>query len=77
MMEQVRIASLDVTLKSAIRNIKSAILAGALLFALCVPAKAQQPGNARIGYLDLGTRYSSAGYFEAFRQEVSKLGWIE
>ena len=77
MMEQVRIASLDVTLKSAIRNLKSAILAGALLFALCVPAKAQQPGNARIGYLDPSTRYSSAGYFEAFRQEMSKLGWIE
>jgi putative tryptophan/tyrosine transport system substrate-binding protein len=76
-MEQVRIASLDVTLKSAIRNLKSAILAGALPFALYVPAGAQQAGNARIGYLDPSTRSSSAGYLETFRHEMSKLGWIE
>ena len=76
-MEQVRIASLDVTLKSAIRNLKSAILAGAVLFALCVPAGAQQAGNARIGYLDPSTRSSSAGHLEAFRQEMNRLGWIE
>jgi putative ABC transport system substrate-binding protein len=49
----------------------------ALLFALCVPAGAQQPGNARIGYLDPSTRSSSTGYLEAFQQEMNRLGWIE
>ena len=49
----------------------------ALLFALCVPAGAQQPGNARIGYLDPSTRSSSTGYLQAFQPEMNRLGWIE
>jgi ABC-type uncharacterized transport system substrate-binding protein len=50
----------------------------AMLFSLCLPAAAQQPGKVvRIGYLDPSTRAASAGRLDAFRQEMSKLGWIE
>ena len=42
-MEQALIASLNVTLKSAFRILKSAILLCALLPALCSSAEAQQP----------------------------------
>ena len=50
----------------------------ALLFALCASASAQQPGKIfRIGFLDPSTASGSAFLVEAFRQELSKLGWIE
>jgi len=49
-----------------------------MLFALCLPADAQQPGKVfRIGFLDQSTPSGMAGLLEAFRQELSKLGWIE
>src|SRR5215510_7504514 len=41
-------------------------------------ADAQQPTKVlRIGYLDPSTASGSAVLFDAFRQELSKLGWIE
>jgi putative tryptophan/tyrosine transport system substrate-binding protein len=41
-------------------------------------ATAQQPTKVpRIGFLDTGTASGSAVVVEAFRQELSKLGWIE
>ena len=50
----------------------------AMLFALCVAADAQQPGKIpRIGFLDNSTASGIAVLVEAFRQELSKLGWIE
>ena len=50
----------------------------AMLFALCSSADAQQPGKvSRIGFLDTSTASGSAVLVEAFRQELSKLGWIE
>jgi putative tryptophan/tyrosine transport system substrate-binding protein len=50
----------------------------AMLFALCLPAEAQQTGKVlRIGFLDPSTASGSAVLVEAFRQELSKLGWIE
>ena len=50
----------------------------AMLFALCASAQAQQPVKIfRIGFLDSGTASGSAVVVEAFRQELSKLGWIE
>jgi ABC-type uncharacterized transport system substrate-binding protein len=60
-------------------NKKTTSLAlGALLLALGFPAQAQQPGKIfRIGYLDVSTAPGSAGLVEVFRQELSKLGWIE
>src|SRR5262245_13828724 len=49
-----------------------------MLFALCVSVDAQQTGKvARIGFLDASTASGMAGFLEAFRQELSKLGWIE
>jgi len=51
---------------------------GTLLFALSVSAHAQQPGKIfRIGYLDPGNASGSAVLVNAFRQELSKLGWNE
>ena len=50
----------------------------ALLFALRFPAEAQQLGKPfRIGFLDNSTASGSAVLVDAFRQELSKLGWIE
>ena len=52
----------------------------ALRFALCAlrSADAQQTGKVfRIGFLDSSTASGSAVLLEAFRQELSKLGWIE
>jgi ABC-type uncharacterized transport system substrate-binding protein len=51
---------------------------GAMLFALCFPAQAQQPTKVlRIGFLDDSTASNIAGRLETFRQELSKVGWIE
>ena len=42
------------------------------------PVEAQQTGKLfRIGYLDNSTASGSAVLVDAFRQELSKLGWIE
>ena len=50
----------------------------ALLFGLCSPIQAQQKGKIfRIGFLDASTASGSAVLVDAFRQELSKLGWIE
>ena len=50
----------------------------ALLFALSSSAEAQQPAKIfRIGYLDSSTASGSALLVDAFRQELSKLGWNE
>jgi len=63
-------------LKSALRNLRSAILAGAMLFALCLSAEAQQPSKMlRVGFLAPLSR--PAGRVEAFRQGLRDLGYIE
>ena len=50
----------------------------AILYALSFSVHAQQTGKIpRIGYLDGSTASGSAVLLEAFRQELSKLGWIE
>ena len=49
-----------------------------VVLALCVSTHAQQAGKIfRIGFLDPSTASGSAVLVEAFRQELSKLGWIE
>ena len=56
----------------------SSILVATLLLAVGVSADAQQTGKIfRIGFLDPSTASGSAVLVEAFRQELSKLGWIE
>jgi putative ABC transport system substrate-binding protein len=78
-MERIRIDSLAVKLKSAFRNPKSAILLSVLLFALCVPAEAQQPTKvSRIGYLNASPRTTfEKARTGAFRQGLRELGYIE
>ena len=50
----------------------------AMLFGLCGSVDAQQTGKVfRIGFLDNSTASGSAVLVDAFRQELSKLGWIE
>ena len=66
--------------KSKIENLKwVGIFTIALTLAVGgVVAQAQQPGKIfRIGLLDNSTASSSAVLVDAFRQELSKLGWIE
>jgi putative ABC transport system substrate-binding protein len=49
----------------------------AMLFALCLPAEAQKPTKvACIGFFDAGSE-TNAVLADPFRQELSKLGWIE
>ena len=49
-----------------------------MLLALGVAAQAQQRGKIfRIGFLDVSTASGIAVNVDAFRQELSKLGWIE
>jgi len=56
----------------------AAIILCVTLFALCSLAEAQQPGKVfRMGILDPSTASGSAVVWEALRQELSKLGWIE
>ena len=55
----------------------SILFAGALL-AVAVTLDAQQSGKVfRIGFLDPSTPSGMAVLVEAFREELSKLGWIE
>jgi ABC-type uncharacterized transport system substrate-binding protein len=59
------------------RKILVCLLATVLL-RTAIPAEAQQTGKMfRIGFLDSSTAYSMAVLTDAFRQELSKLGWIE
>src|SRR5215475_13669480 len=49
-----------------------------VLVALCVSVDAQQTGKiSRIGFLDGSTAAGMAALVDAFRQELSKLGWLE
>ena len=63
------------------KNMKRKITVLALstmLFAICGSVEAQQTSKIfKIGYLDNSTASGSAVLLEAFRQELSKLGWIE
>ena len=54
------------------------ILVVVALLAVAVTVEAQQTGKVRrVGFLDSSTASSSAVLLEAFRQELSKFGWIE
>src|SRR5262245_17734088 len=49
-----------------------------MLFAICGSVEAQQTSKIfKIGYLDNSTASGSAVLLDAFRKELSKLGWIE
>jgi len=56
----------------------SRLLVVLVVILLCIPAGAQQTGKIfRIGYLGSGTASGNAVLLDAFRQELSKLGWTE
>src|SRR5215471_16783476 len=58
-------------------SLVSILFAGALL-AVAGTVQAQRTGKAfRIGYLEYSTASGSAVLLDAFRRELSKLGWIE
>jgi len=68
----------SIDLKSVLRNLKSAIVTGAMLFALCSSAEAQQPAKVpRIGYLAGPSLSSMSARTEAFRQGLRELGYVE
>jgi putative ABC transport system substrate-binding protein len=76
-MKRIWIDSLYIDLKSAVRNLKSAILLGAMLFALSYSASAQQPARIhRIGILSISGSVFPARV-EAFRRRLRELGYIE
>ena len=60
------------------RRLVIGVALGAVLLAFSFPAEAQQTGKVfRIGILDPSTASGSAVSWEALRQELSKLEWIE
>jgi ABC-type uncharacterized transport system substrate-binding protein len=64
--------------KSAFRNLKFAILLGAMLFALCVSAEAQQPKKIyRIGYLSTTDPATDSPRAEGIRGALRQLGYRE
>jgi putative ABC transport system substrate-binding protein len=72
-MERARIDSLNVNLKSALRNPRFAILLGALFFALSALAVAQRAKVPHIGYLASG----GSSPPDAFMQGLRDLGYFE
>ena len=65
--------------QTKIQNIMVGLVALAVAFALCGAVAGAQPTGkiARIGYLERTTASGSAVLVDAFRQELTKLGWIE
>ena len=64
--------------RKPVRNKFLVFVLTALFLAVVNPSHAQQTGKIfRIGFLDPSTASGSAVLVEAFRQELSKLGWIE
>jgi len=58
--------------------ISIALALTAILIVSRISAEAEQPTKIfRIGFLDSSTVCGSAVLVDAFRQELSKLGWIE
>ena len=77
-MDRVLIDSFEIKFKSALRNLKSAILLGAMLFALCFPVEAQQPVKIpRIGWLTGGFLSINTARQQAFREGLRDLGYVE
>jgi hypothetical protein len=79
-MERVWIDRLEVDLKSPFRNLKSAILLSAMLFALCSSAEAQQMEKLpRIGILLPWSPASgvSLSFLKAFHEGLHELGYVE
>jgi ABC-type uncharacterized transport system substrate-binding protein len=69
---------ISVDFKSAVRNLNSAIMLCAMLFALCSSAEAQQAKKVpRIGYLSSSDAASDSTRAEAIRLALRERGYIE
>jgi putative ABC transport system substrate-binding protein len=56
----------------------ASVALGAMLFALCTSADAQQPAKVpRIGYLAAAPASTNPARIEAFRQGLRELGYVE
>jgi putative ABC transport system substrate-binding protein len=64
---------ISVDFKSAVRNPKSAIMAGAILLALCSLAEAQQSTVYRVGIIHQGGPYKSV--VDGLQDELRELGY--
>jgi putative ABC transport system substrate-binding protein len=72
------LSPLSIDLKSALHNLKFAIVTGAMLFALCSSAQAQQSTKVpRIGFLIATSPSATAARLEAFRQGFRELGYVD
>ena len=68
----------SIDLKSALRNLQSAIVTGAMLFVLCSSAEAQKPTKIpRIGFLGASSPSAISGRLDAFRQGLRERGYVE
>ncbi len=60
------------------RRIYFCLSLSAVFFVFCLSIHAQQTGKVfRIGFLDRSTPSGSVLFLDVFRQELSKLGWVE
>jgi ABC-type uncharacterized transport system substrate-binding protein len=78
-MDRGLINAFEIKFKSAVRNLKSGILIGAMLFSLCMPVAAQQGKIPRIGYM-VGSPLSTTNpdpNSQAFLLRLKELGYIE
>jgi putative ABC transport system substrate-binding protein len=77
-MKRLGINRFYVSLNSALRNPKSAILSCALLLVLSVQAEAQQSAKVpRIGLLISASSAATATFVDGFRQGLKELGYVE
>ena len=78
-MDRRLIDAFEIKSKSAVRNLKSAILLCAMLSTLGSIAEAQQQGKIpRIGYVSSAGDANNPGLFvQAFRQGLRDLGYVE
>jgi putative ABC transport system substrate-binding protein len=75
-MDRCLIHSFESKFKSAVRNLKSAIIFGAMLFTLCSSVAAQQPPKLpRVGILFMGGK--DQPHLETLKKGLSKLGYSE
>jgi putative ABC transport system substrate-binding protein len=68
-----------INVKSALRNLKSAVLMGAMLFALCFPAQAQQQQAKvpKIGWLRARPAFVPGSASVEIRRGLRELGYID
>jgi putative tryptophan/tyrosine transport system substrate-binding protein len=76
-MERVWIDSPDINLKSALRNLKSAILLGPMLFALSMPVAAQQAKERRIAVIGAPEEPRFSEVVAGLKNGLGELGYAK